>query len=196
MRALRFLALLVLGLLAFGGSLFLAAKALGVDSPVFAFAVVGATLGFVVVTMPVIRWPLPGAVMGIRAWEQSDAVYRQLGTAQFGALLRRSPFRHFNSTVYVRGRPGAVVATRQNMIAAEAAHIWAALLTLPIVAGLAMRGSWIAVAWITAFSVVVNLYPVLHLRMMRAKVEAVIRRRARRDSVLAPAASRQASAPA
>ena len=82
------------------------------------------------------------------------------------------------------------------MIAAEAAHIWAALLTLPIVAGLAMRGSWIAVAWITAFSVVVNLYPVLHLRMMRAKVEAVIRRRARRDSVRAPAASRQASAPA
>ena len=177
MSTLRIVVVLALAVAGFGAVLASAAMALGFRSPVFGCCVVGATLGLIVVTLPVVRWRLPASLLrvGIRGL---DATYRALGVTAFGALLRRPPLRWFNSTVYVRDGAEPLAAARDNMLAAEAAHFWALVLTLPFLAWLAWRGAWVAVASMLATHAVLNVYPALHLRLMRARIQPLIERRA------------------
>jgi hypothetical protein len=177
MRTLRIVAVLALALAGFSAVLVSAAMALGYRSPVFGFCVVGATLGLIVVTLPVVRWRLPESL--VRADSRGvDATYRALGVTAFGALLRRPPLRWFNSTVYVRDGAEPLAAARDNMLAAEAAHFWALVLTLPFLAWLAWHGAWPAIASMLATHAVLNVYPALHLRLMRVRIEPLIERRA------------------
>ncbi len=71
------------------------------------------------------------------------------------------------------------------MEAAEAAHLWAMVLTVPYFVALAAQFQWAACFWFVLVNVIVNVYPALHLRRARGRVirtrdrEVVIRSRRR-----------------
>jgi hypothetical protein len=176
---LRSIVLLALASIALVVTLASCAKAVGVRSPMFALAAVGGTLGFVVVTGTVLPWRLPRRLRPMFSWELAGELYRILGVTAFGALLRRPPLRYFNASVYLSGRARALETVQTDVIAAEGAHFWAFLLSLPLLGYLMLHRSWEGVVWILALSTVIHVYPSLHLRHTRARLQHVGQRGSR-----------------
>jgi hypothetical protein len=57
---------------------------------------------------------------------------------------------------------------------AEAAHFWAALATFPYLVFLLGKGAWSTFFAVAAFNVVGNVYPLLHLRRVRFRLERIL----------------------
>ena len=63
---------------------------------------------------------------------------------------------------------------------AEAAHLWAIVLTIPYLAYAGISHQWTALLLFAAAHLGVNVYPVLHLRLVRGRLQQVLaRKRAR-----------------
>jgi hypothetical protein len=133
-------------------------------------------LGLAKVAEPLYRLKLPGALRQLRGWELEGAVYRNLAVPAFGRCLRNTPLRYLNATLYLpRRRPDATAVLRQ-VESAEAIHFWAAVLLLPYMVFCALRGQWAAVAGFVLVQVLINVYPVMHLRLVRVRLDAALRR--------------------
>jgi hypothetical protein len=116
-------------------------------------------------------------VRELRPWELRGAVYRKLGVSGFGALLRNTPLRILNTTVYVSGNHRDPLLVLRQVESAEACHFWAALLLMPYLAWCALSGRWAVLGAFLAVQIVLNVYPILHLRSVRGRLERVRRRR-------------------
>jgi hypothetical protein len=160
-----------------------AARGVGLNSPLTAFCAVGAALGIVVVNSSTIHWSLPKALEPIRVWEASGAAYALLGVSICGALLRRPPFRSFNSSVYVREHCANLGKTYANILKAETAHFWALTFTAPLICYEIARQCWHGLVWLILFNALFNIYPGLHLRKVRARLEPLMVRRGRNEKL-------------
>ena len=169
--------MLVATVAAFGVSMYLLQTAIGPRSPWFAFMVLLCFLGLAKIADPVYRLKVPRGLWRLRPWELAGDVYRRLGVAQFGALLRNTPLRVFNLEVYVSRHRGNLPRIYGLIEAAEAAHVWSAVLLLPYLAYCAWSGRWEVFAWFVVAQVVGNAYPIMHLRMVRGRLDRVLRRR-------------------
>jgi hypothetical protein len=158
---------------AFGISLAFAKRAVGFTSPLFAVIATCAALGFTALGRRCIVMKPPGPLQRVRSWEVRGVLYRALGVRTFGALLRGSPLRYLNSTVYLSRSPGDPASVRAEMEAAEAAHLWAMVLTIPYAVYAAIQNRWSTLLWFTIFNLAVNVYPVLHLRWARGRLTRV-----------------------
>jgi len=151
---------------------------ISLDSPGFVIVAMICFLGLAFVAAPVVPIAVPRALRRIRPWEAEGRVYRALGVLAFGHLLRRTPLRLFNTEVYL----GAGTSTAGRLCAqlevAEASHFWAATLVLPFMVRATVQGRWSAVLWVTAAQVLINAYPVMHLRVARHRLARVATRRA------------------
>jgi hypothetical protein len=58
----------------------------------------------------------------------------------------------------------------------EASHFWAAVLFTPYVVFAGLKGMWSVVAWFSLAQVVLNVYPILHLRYVRGRLDRAMRR--------------------
>jgi hypothetical protein len=161
--------------LAFAASLAACASFFGYDSPVFGVGLVTAVLGLVASGRSVAPLPRPGD-HPVAGWETDGVVFRILGIDLFGAMLRRRPLRYLNPVVYVRAQRRDLAALAASMLAAERIHFWALVLTAPFIICWMWRGSMALLAWVAAFHLLMNIYPILHLRRARGRVERVIRR--------------------
>jgi len=101
----------------------------------------------------------------------------------YGRLLRRSPLRLFNVDVYLRGGLRDAARVGAELEAAEASHFWAACLVAPYMVYLAIEGMWGALAGISLAQALVNLYPIMHLRLARRRFERLAERKALRASL-------------
>jgi O-antigen ligase len=54
--------------------------------------------------------------------------------------------------------------------AAEASHFWDAMLVLPYMVHLAVQGSWTTLLWFTLAQMLINIYPIMHLRVTRHRL--------------------------
>jgi hypothetical protein len=97
------------------------------------------------------------------------AVYKALRVPAFGALLRRTPLRHLNAFVYLKQNPSPSIV-RAQLESAEAAHLLAAVLLVPYIGYACVVGWWEAVAWLLLVQIGFNLYPILHLRWVRVRI--------------------------
>lgn len=113
----------------------------------------------------------------IRPWERGSGLYRRLGVSSFGGLLRRTPLRFLNPNVYLRRHGGETAAVEAQAEAAEAAHFWAALVLIPYMCVAIQAARWGALFALLAVEVLGNIYPMLHLRLTRARIEALVHRR-------------------
>jgi hypothetical protein len=167
----------------FGVTLGLLGSALGYASPWFALIAMFDFLGIVAFGRSLFVVKIPRVLYEIRGWEISGRAYRKLMVPAFGRLLRRSPLRFLNPTVYLH-RPQADVAPVFRQIeGSEAAHWWAALLVTPYMLYVVVRGWWGEAGWFVLIQTLVNLYPILHLRWARIRVKRMIGHEARRATI-------------
>jgi hypothetical protein len=158
---------------------FIVAHNLGFRSPIMALSSVGCALGVVVANMSTVCWSIPKALAPVRSWETSGRVYELLGVYIYGAFLRRPPLRYFNTSVYVKSRRADLPNVYVSIMRAEAAHFWAFTITSPIMVYELMNQWWDGLGWFLLFHAFFNIYPGLHLRHIRARIETVIRRKPR-----------------
>lgn len=163
---------LILLLFSFAGgiSLVFAMRAVGFGSPLFAIVVLFIALGLTGLARPVGVMKLPPPFQQVRSWELDSDLYRALGVRSFGTLLRRTPLRYLNSNVYLSRKAGGPDSVCAQMEAAEAAHLWAMVLTVPYAIFLAIQVRWSTFFWFIAMNVGGNVYPVLHLRCARGRL--------------------------
>ena len=153
-----------------GFSLFLAMRVVGPESVPFAIVVSFSALGLTGLARPLRVMKLPQPFRQVRSWEINRRVYGVLGVHMFGTLLRRTPLRFLNSTVYLNGRPGDTEGVCAQVQAAEAAHYWAPIVTIPYVVFLVLQVRWNTFLWFILINVGTNVYPVLHLRSARGRL--------------------------
>ena len=140
------------------------------DSPLFVIVVMVCFLGLTFVAAPVIPIGMPRALKRIRPWEAEGSIYRALGVHAFGHLLRRTPLKQFNTDVYLGTGATGAGHLQAQLDVAEASHLWAAVLVLPYMIRAALQGRWSAFSWVMAAQVLINLYPVMHLRLARHRL--------------------------
>lgn len=149
-------------------------RAAGPGSPWFAVTAGFTLLGLLDLARYFVRLTPP--LGPARAWEARSVWYRRFGVRAFGALLRRSPLRSLNRRVYrAAGRSSNRLIC--ELEGAEAAHTIAFLLVGLYAVLAALKGWWSACAGLAIVDVAVNLYPILHLRLTRARVAAAALRR-------------------
>jgi len=160
-----------------------AARGVGLNSPLTAFCAVCVALGIVVLNSSAIHWSLPKALKPIRAWESSGAAYVLLGVSICGALLRRPPFRYFNTSVYAGEHCANLGKTYASILKAETAHFWALTFTAPLICYEITCQYWHGLVWLILFNALFNIYPGLHLRKVRARLEPLMMRRGRNEKL-------------
>jgi hypothetical protein len=148
----------------------------GSTSAWFVFVAMICFLGLAFVARPVVPLRVPGPLRTVRSWETEGRIYRALGVPAFGTLLRQTPLRLLNTQVYLTdcGRDGAALTALLE--AAEASHLWAGILVVPYLAYACIQGAWETVFWFSVAQVLVNAYPIAHLRLARHRVDRLVRR--------------------
>jgi hypothetical protein len=159
-----------------------------VASPWFVFVAMVCVLGLAFVAQPIVMIRMPGPLRAIRTWEARGRVYRALGVPAYGRLLRRTPLRLFNVDVYLHNGLRDSVKVGAELEAAEASHFWAAILVAPYLAYLVLHGMWAPLFWIALAQVLINLYPILHLRLTRHRLGVILSKRHTRRQPWGPAA--------
>jgi len=146
------------------------------DSPWFVVAAMACCLGLLFAAQPAVMIRMPRRLRTLRAWEREGGFYRSIGVPAFGRLLRRTPLRLFNTDVYLGNGLSRAANVAAELEAAEASHLIAAALPLPYMMKIALEGRWAALAWVSLAQLLVNVYPVLHLRLTRRRFERVAAR--------------------
>lgn len=161
-------------MVAFGFSFVMLRRVLGPDSPWLAFLLMFYFLGLAKFAEPLVTLSMPRALHGLRPWELKRYAYRHLAVPAFGEMLRRTPLRYLNSTVYLdRSRIDLFKVLRQTE-SAEATHFWAAIFITPYIGYRLSKGDWSVAGWFLLAQVLVNVYPILHLRVVRGRLGRLI----------------------
>jgi len=149
-------------------------KTLGGASPGFAFIVTLAPMGVMRYVHPVRRVGTPSFFHRLRDREYRPARARRIGLVAFAWFLRHSPLRLLNTSVYLRRWPGSPALVLTHVLEAEASHFWAFFAAMPYLAFALFHGWWagFTVGW--AVQICGNIYPYLHLRYTRSRLDAVI----------------------
>ncbi len=180
-----------LGLLAlavfFGGSLVLLGRVVGSTSPWLAVLAMFYFLALAKLAEPLIVLRMPRGLSRLRPWEIDGRLSRRLGVLRFGRLLRDTPLRYLNARVYLAGTPSDPRRVRLQAASAEACHFWAAVLLAPFIGTAAVAGRWSVVAGFLVTQLLMNLYPILHLRSVRGRLDRTIERQSQRRPARQPA---------
>lgn len=150
--------------------------AVSLDSPWFAVAAMVCFLGLAFAAQPAVMIRMPGPLRALRTWERENGIYRAIGVPAFGRLLRRTPLRLFNRDVYLGNGLASSATVAAELEAAEASHAVAAVLLLPYMTYAAFERRWWAFFWVSLAQLLVNVYPVLHLRLTRRRFERLAAR--------------------
>jgi len=168
---------LVSAVLVFGGSAALLGSVIGLHSPWLMLLLMFDFLGIAKVAEPLFTLKMPRALHPVRQGPRAAGALHRLGVPAFGKLLRRSPLRYLNAAVYVDANRGDLNAVRLRAESSEANHFWAAVLFTPYVVHAALSHRWNVAAGFSLAQVLVNVYPILHLRHVRERLDRTLGRR-------------------
>lgn len=163
----------------FAASLVLLQRVLGASSPWLGLLGMFYLLGLSKVAEPLFLLRMPGALRKVRRSETDGALYRRLLVPSYGKLLRRTPLRYLNLAVYLTREQPDLARLSRLAEAAEASHFWAASLFTPYIGYVWWTGQRGVAASFLLVQVVVNVYPILHLRLVRGRLDRLLRRRPR-----------------
>ncbi|HJV62194.1 MAG TPA: hypothetical protein VJ743_14695 [Albitalea sp.] len=174
--------------IAFAISLSLLALVIGFASPWIALLLMFDFMGLAKVAEPIFVLSMPAALESVRPWEGSSSLYRRLGVHRFGKLLRNSPLRHLNAGVYASSPARDLLSLYRQVGSVEATHFWAAVLFMPYIGFLYVDGKASVATFFLFIQLLFNVYPVLHLRAVRRRLDEILTRQSSRsERSLAPA---------
>ncbi len=166
----------------FAISLALLQRVIGSSSPWLGLLVMFYFLGLAKVARPLFSFSMPAALELVRPWEKEGTIYRQLLVPSFGRLLRDTPLRYLNPNVYLEHGQTDLPEVRRRAEAAEAAHFWAALLFMPYIGYVLISGRRQVALTFMLIQVAFNFYPIMHLRVVRNRLDRVLQRPARQQT--------------
>jgi hypothetical protein len=147
------------------------ARAFGVDSVAFAFAVVWLPMTWLGTASRIVTPRLPAAYHALRRFEQDGRLYEHVGVGIVKRLLRSGPVAAFNPDLHLPApgerTPASLARLDQRMRDAEASHAILLVLTTGVAVHAALRGWWAAAGWTLLFDVLFNGYPVMLQRYNR-----------------------------
>lgn len=156
-------------------------QVIGFSSPWLALLLMFYFMALAKLAEPFFMLPMPAALLRVRPWEQSGRLYRRLAVPQFGSLLRNTPLRHFNAQVYSSGADD-LPGLHRRLISVEATHFWAAVLFTPYIAFLFLRRQPGLAAVFLLIQLLINVYPILHLRSARSRLATLLQRQQARQA--------------
>jgi hypothetical protein len=159
--------ILIILLFAFALSLYFAHQAVGFGSAWFALLAMFSVLGVAAFSQSLFVIKVPRPFRVLRAWESTPRIYAMLCVPAFGQLVTRTPMRFLNRSVYLKEPMRDIANVCAQLEAAEAAHFWAGLLLLPYICFALLKRSWGAAVGLLLVEVVGNVYPILHLPLVR-----------------------------
>ena len=162
--------------LVFAVSFVLLSRVIGITSPWLVLLLMFYFLGLAKVAEPLFVLRMPTSLRPLRQWELHGDMYRRLGVVAYGRLLRRTPLRYLNAAVYLDRQRRHPLQVRHLAESAEASHFWALVLFTPYVVFAALSAMWNVAAWFLLAQLLVNVYPVLHLRHVRGRLDRIIHR--------------------
>jgi hypothetical protein len=157
----------------FALSFVLLAQVIGPDSPWLALLLMFYFMGLAKVAEPLVVMRMPASLRAVRAWETSGQVYRQLAVQRFGRVLRDTPLRYLNAGVYLSSDARDLSGLYCRAASAEATHFWAALLWTPYIAYLLLTRRLGMALLFVAVQLLFNVYPILHLRWLRGRLDGM-----------------------
>lgn len=115
----------------------------------------------------------------IKDFERTGRIYERLGIRLFKWMVYRGPFRIFSPTMRLSKFSEGLTASNLRRLEnetrnGEAVHWLVFVLVLPFVGYAALRGWLGAVVWLMAFNVVLNVYPVMHHRYNRNRLQRLL----------------------
>jgi hypothetical protein len=150
------------------------ARVEGVDSPWLGLFCMFYVMGTAKAAEPQILFRMPGGLREVDPSAIRAGARNRWGVQSFGAFLRNTPFRYLNRSVYLTNQQHDLPAVLRRLESAETIHFWAAVLFTPYIVYIAARGLY-AYAWLfVLIQVVFNLYPILHLRLVRARLSRLM----------------------
>lgn len=152
-------------------------EAIGSESPWLGLLLMFDFLGLARIGQPLFVFRMPGFLREVRPWEAEGGSYKRLGVQQFGQLLRASPARFLNTSVYLAGRKRDLQSLYWYAASSEAVHFWCALLFTPYIVFVWARGHGGVAAFFLFIQVLFNVYPILHLRLLRGRLDARLAKR-------------------
>lgn len=146
-------------------------KALGIRSTLFALVITLLVTAWIAAVHTVIRLPIPTWISKVTKAEL--AVLRQpwTGVRGFGRVLRHTPLRHLGGRVYLAQCSNDSTQVLRGIQEDEEIHCWSLLLGVPWLMYWLVQGLWWSVAMSFAVQLLWNIYPVLHLRLTRGRME-------------------------
>lgn len=180
MHRLRSVLLLSGAVIVFTACATMLGQVIGFSSPWLALLLMFYFMALAKLAEPFFVLPMPAALLRLRRWEQSGRLYCRLAVPQFGSLLRNTPLRYFNAQVYSSGA-GDLPGLQRRLLSVEATHFWAAVLFTPYIAFLFLRRQPGLAAIFLLIQLVVNVYPILHLRSARGRLATLLQRQQARD---------------
>lgn len=161
----------------FAGSFVMLQHVIGASSPWLGLLAMFYFLGLVKTARPFCLLRMPRPLRSVRSWEIEKSLYRRMLVHRFGKLLRETPLRYLNTDVYLSRESTDLAVILRMAESAEAAHFWAALLFTPYIGYVWLSGQELVATVFLAIQVLFNIYPILHLRIVRARLNHLVRRR-------------------
>lgn len=161
--------------IAFMGCELMLAQAIGFNSPWLILLLMFYLMALAKLAEPLFDLRLPLGLRDFRQCERSGNIYRWLAIHRFGMILRNSPLRRLNPDVYVDSTD--LRRLHRRMASGEAIHFWAAVLFTPYIAFVYLTGQARVASIFVLVQFFVNIYPILHLRFVRQRLEILLTRR-------------------
>jgi hypothetical protein len=158
-------------------------EAIGSKSPWLGLLLMFYFMGLAKFGEPFFVLPLPGFIRDVRAWEATGTIYQRMGVQRFGQLLRLPPLRFLNSEVHLSGGQRDLRSLYKYAASSEANHFWAGLLFTPYIAFVWAQGHRGVATLFLLIQVLFNVYPILHLRLLRGRLDAMFAKQAAKKSV-------------
>lgn len=171
----RDLTKLVVVAIFFAACLYMLADVIGFGSPWLGLLTMFNFMGLTKVAEPLFVLRMPRALRTVGPWTLNGRLYRCLGVRGFGDLLRNTPLRYLNGSVYRSGGRQSLAKLKRQAESAEATHFWAAVLFTPYIAYVWSRGLVVESVVLTIVQILFNVYPILHLRIVRARLGGIER---------------------
>lgn len=149
---------------------FMLARVIGYGSPWLGLLLMFYFMGLAKVAEPLFVLRLPSALRAVEPGLPNARLYRGLGVRGFGALLRNTPLRYLNNSVYRSAGKRSLAELQRQAESVEATHFWAAVLFTPYIAYVGARGFVAEAILFAAVQIAFNVYPILHLRVVRARL--------------------------
>jgi hypothetical protein len=173
MQAGRDIGKLILMAVVFGVCFAMLASVVGVRSPWLGLLLMFYFMGLAQAAEPLFTLRMPRAIRAVDPGLLHHAFYNRLGVHGFGDLLRNTPLRYLNSAVYRTNGKRDLAGLRCRLESSEAIHFWAAVLFTPYIVYIGTRGLIAQTILFVVVQVVFNIYPIMHLRLVRARLSCL-----------------------